>query len=215
MQCSVDLAKALSKAEKRVEALDDKAAAELKKRILPPAQDTPEVPTVSRMEILTCEPGASQSLVLWKEERVFEVLARVVARRDTGAPTAGGGPATAFVASTVAAQFSRLSAEAFMAATQALRACRQELLEECRGSGLELLDEAMLGFAGAAVRCNTAESNAAAWLAPGWLELLQAAAEAGVVRLVAINGVWDVARVERVSEWLVASSVRRLLEVYG
>jgi hypothetical protein len=219
VQCSVDLAKALGEAEKLVEALEAKAAAELKKRILRPPHPPPEppacpalvgtaVPTVSRMEILTCEPGASQSLVLWNEERVFEVLARVVARRDTGAPTAGGGPAaqptasasTVFDASTVAAQLSRLSAEAFVAATQALRACRHEVLEECRCGGLELLDEARLGFAGAAVRCNTAESSAAAWLAPGWLELLQAAAEAGAVRLVAVSGVWEVARGERVSE---------------
>ena len=260
MQRSAGLTKDLEEAEKRLEALEARAAAELESRRRLPDQPPPppdctrtsvseavphasgppaplptgsaahvptplptgsaaHVPTVSRMEILSCEPGTTQGLVLWNEEKLFEMLARVVARRD--APVSGTGQASrltapAFNAAAVATQLCRLPAEAFVTATQDLLACRRELLEACSGAGLEFVNEPKLGFHGAQVQCRDAcdanrefpvPRSEGKWsyvkpqLPPGWLQLLQAAAEAGAIRLVeGFCGIWYIQRGERVRE---------------
>ena len=150
--------------------------------------------------MFACDAGKLQGLELQNEEVVFAMLAQVVVRREAD----GHGPGqqqittqTAFCADKLSAHLSHLSTETYLAATQMLRETRQALLDKCRGAGLEL-NEKKLGFVGAPVQWKANVSKAAR-MPSGWLELLQAAAEAGAVRLVEIGGVWHATRGECVS----------------
>jgi hypothetical protein len=163
------------------------------------------IPMVSSLMLFKHEPAQAIEPKDWRqEEHVFGVFARVAARRPlvNKIDTVHSESLRSFCAHTASIVLCECR-EASASGLGPLRECRQDLVAACRTAGLEELDELKLGLAHASQEGQGSASglrlaNGLFEIPPGYLELVEAAAAAGAVRVVRSGGEWHVQRGERV-----------------
>jgi hypothetical protein len=166
------------------------------------------IPTVSSLMLFKHEPAQAIEPKDWRqEEHVFGVFARVAARRPlvNKIDTVHSEALRSFCARTASIVLCECH-EATASGLGPLLECRRDLVAACRTAGLEELDELKLGLAHASRQEGQGNGSGLRLdnglclfeIPPGYLELVEAAAAAGALRVVRSGGEWHVQRGERV-----------------
>ena len=166
------------------------------------------IPMVSSLMLFKHEPAQAIEPKDWRqEEHVFGVFARVAARRPlvNKIDTVHSEALRSFCAHTASNVLCEYR-EASASGLGPLLECRRDLVAACRTAGLEELDELKLGLAHASRQEGQGNGSGLRLdnglclfeIPPGYLELVEAAAAAGALRVVRSGGEWHVQRGERV-----------------
>jgi len=130
------------------------------------------IPTVQSVVLIKHEPA--NMLELRQEEKLFQILARIGARRPDLLMERSS-PVFSAAAAAASSEVEK----------KMLHECREQLVSECCTAGLDPLDEGKIGFA----VLPPAKSHSG--LALGFLALIDAAVVAGAVQVMYSGGVWQ------------------------